>query len=99
MEIMDSITMQKRYMKLLQNVKLRTDKAKILAVKGSGVDLSFVVESNWIYKIDIALKAVHAEYLELMIKSSKGSVSATASLNNFEDKITDTIVSFIDMTR
>lgn len=96
---MHSITMQKRYMKLLQNVKLRMDKAKILAVKGSGVDLSFVVESNWIYKIDIALKAALSEYLELTINSSEGSVSATVSLNNFEDKITDTIVSFIDMTR
>lgn len=96
---MHSITMQKRYMKLLQNVKLRMDKAKILAVKGSGVDLSFVVESNWIYKIDIALKEALSEYLEFTIKSSEGSVSATVSLNNFEDKITDTIVSFIDMTR
>lgn len=96
---MDSITMQKRYMKLLQNVKLRMGKAKILAVKGSGVDLSFVVESNWIYKIDITLKAVHTEYLEFTIKSEKGSVMATISLNNFEDKIADRIVSFIDMTR
>lgn len=86
-------------MKLLQNVKLHMDKAKILAVKGSGVDLSFVVESNWIYKIDIALKAVHTEYLEFTIKSEKGSVMATTSLGNFEDNIADRIVSFIDMTR
>ncbi len=96
---MDSITMQKRYMKLLQNVKLHVGEGKILAVKGSGVDLSFVVESNGIYKIDIALKVAQSEYLELTMESSEGSVSATVSLNNFEDKITDMIVSFIDMTR
>lgn len=95
---MDSITMQKRYMKLLQNVKLHVGEGKILAVKGSGVDLSFVVESNGIYKIDIALKVAQSEYLELTMESSEGSVSAIVSLNNFEDKITDMIVSFIDMT-